>query len=445
MNSKKTSAREAAFQILSRVEKDNAYSNLMLSKYFAGIEISPAEKSLTYKIVLGVLERLITLDYVLINNLEQPLKKLKPQVLTILRMGAYQILYLEKIPDFAAVNESIKLAKINGCSFATSLINAVLRNISRHGIKLPEYLTNPVEYYEIKYSFPKWLVEHFIFSYGEESAKGIMESTLESSRLFARVNTIKTDGESLKEKLKSEEIDVKFLDFPVNSFEIIKSPDLSELLSFKTGLFYIQDISSQLCAFVANPKPGDIVIDVCAAPGGKSFLMAQIMENTGEINACDIYEHKLRLIENAAYRLGIKNISTFLRDATKSEVKFQDADVVVCDVPCSGLGVIRRKPEIKYNSSQSLESLPELQYQILSNSSLLVKPGGTLVYSTCTLNPFENEKVCERFLLNNKEFSSLKVLPQVERADESNFLTLFPHIHNTDGFFIAQFTRAVIT
>ena len=426
-----TDARTAAFKTLCKIEKDNSYSNLLLSDTPGAADMSRNDRLLYHRIVKTVLERKITVDYNLSRYLSQPLKKLKPQVLTILRMGACQILFMDKIPSSAAINESVKLAKKNGCSFASGLVNAVLRKVDANGLVLPEN-DNVMNYLSIKYSFPEYICRRFTEYFGNENAEKIMESSLDASKIYIRKNTLKEENLSLETE-KAE--------FPENCF-VLKNPgNIAETEDFINGLFHVQDLSSQLCCRVLAPRKGDTVIDVCSAPGGKTMTMAQFMENEGRIISCDIHEHKLKLINDTAARLGISIVETRLRDGTDKNVEIPEADRILCDVPCSGFGVTGKKPEIRYKDEKEVASLPQLQLEILLNSSRFLKKGGRLVYSTCTLLKEENADVCNAFLEKCKNFRAVHIDDSIKGFRDGEFLSVMPHNYDCDGFFIAAFER----
>lgn len=415
-----------AYKILLKIEKDKAYSNLTLDntleKEEAGHE--PFVRALVY----GVIERKITLDYILSFYLSQPIKKLKPQVLTVLRMGAYQIKFMDKVPVSAAVNESVKLIKKQGLSFASGLVNSVLRKVADNEIVYPKD-ENSIEYLSVKYSCPKSLIEQYISDYGIEDTVGILETSLDVPPLVLRVNILKTTVENIIEGFEKEGVIVESCEIP--NAVIVKEGNVFSTSLYKQGYFHVQDLASQICIKELDVKPNDTVLDMCSAPGGKSFTMAENMENKGKIFAFDLYEHRLSLINSGAKRLGIDIIKTEARDAG---VKYDDiplADKILCDVPCSGLGVIRRKPEIKYKDLGFVDKLTDLQYNIICSVATYLKPCGRLVYSTCSLNKAENEKVCERFLESHKDFKLIENSP----------VTLMPHKDNTDGFFYAVFTK----
>ncbi len=434
------SSRKAAFEILLKIHKDKAYSNLALDASLDGGNFSPVERGFISALVYGVTERIITLDYQLSKYLSQPLKKLKPQVLVILRMGAYQLLFMDKIPVSAAVNESVKLTKSCGCAFASGLVNAVLRKVAKNGLVLPEG-TDEISRASIEYSCPKWILDRWKKDYGKENAINIAKNTVGAVETVLRVNTLKTDTESLISLLSDEGIDAKEGSVE-NSVVISKAGSLRDLKAYKDGLFHVQDVASQLCCKALDAKEGERVLDICSAPGGKAFTTAQYMKNNGEIVACDIYEGRLRLIDSGAERLGINIITTKENDASILNSDLGEFDKIICDVPCAGLGVIRRKPEIKFKSMAEVDKLPEIQYAILNTASKYLKMGGVLIYSTCSLNKDENENIFYRFLKENPDFEPVKVLTDVKRAGEKgDTLTLMPHLHNSDGFFISALRR----
>lgn len=434
------SARQIAFDILIKMHRSEAYSNIELDSALKSSGLDKRDSALVSNLVYGVSERLITLDYNIERHLTGKLKKLNPQVLIILRLGAYQILFADKIPDSAAVNESVKLAKNNGCAFASGLCNAVLRKISKDGLMLPDD-KNTAEYLSVKYSFPKWLCLMWQEAYGEENAEGIMRTASEKPPIYIRVNSLKTTAEQLLDIFKSEGVEA----FPVEEYpwtlKISDTGDIEALGSYKAGLFHVQDLASQLCAKALDAKEGMTVFDVCSAPGGKAFTVAELMNNKGIIKAFDIHEHRVKLINSGAERLGISVIEGRIGDAEKYDPANGFADRVLCDVPCSGLGIVRRKPEIRYKDKILIDKLPLLQYRILENASNYVKPAGRLIYSTCTLNPKENEDVCQKFLDNHKEFRSVSPLESDFYRNDRIGITLMPHLHGTDGFFIAAFER----
>lgn len=433
------SARQIAFEVLIKMHRNDAYSNIELDSALKNSGLDKRDCALVSALVYGVTERIITIDYNIQKHLTGKINKLKPEVLVILRLGAYQILFSEKIPNSAAVNESVKLAKNNRCAFASGLCNAVLRAIGKSGLLLPEDKEKK-EYLSVKYSFPRWLCELWQKAYGEENAEGIMQTAAEKPPIYVRVNNLRTTSDELIDIFKNEGVAAEPVKYFDSALQISDTGDIEKLSSYKNGCFHVQDLASQLCAKALEAEENMTVFDVCSAPGGKAFTVAEYMNNKGIIKAFDIHEHRVKLINSGAKRLGISIIEGKTGDAEKYDSSNGLADRVLCDVPCSGLGIVRRKPEIRYKEKILIDKLPLLQYRILENASKYVKPSGRLVYSTCTLNPAENEDVCQKFLLNHKEFKLVHPLKS-HGFDDCGYITLMPHIHGTDGFFIAAFER----
>ncbi len=419
--------RNMACSILTSIEKDKKYSNSLLFDMAENGDLNERDKALSHIIVKTVLERKITIDYNISLYLKNPINKLKPEVIAILRIGACEILFLDKIPNSASVDECVKLSKKRGFSFASGLVNAVLRRISENGLKLPDN-SDENFYLSVKYSIPKIYVEKFISYYGKNTTESILSHSNENSPIYLRKNTLK--------------------DFNVNSdFQKIPFPDgcyKAENRNFpkyvKEGLFHVEDISSQISVGVLAPKKGDTVLDICASPGGKSATIAEIMENDGLVISCDIYERKLKLIENLADNLGITIIKTRLRNGADKTSPLPPADKVLCDAPCSGFGVIGKKPEIKYKSYDEIKNLPGLQYSILENSAHFVKKGGVILYSTCTLLPSENIEIAKKFLNLNKNFKPVEI-EGVKGFKDGETVTILPQSYDCDGFFMALFKR----
>lgn len=436
--------RKICFDLLLRLENEGAYSNIIIDNFMKRTDIDGRDKTFICALFYGVLERKITLDYLISLFSKIKVKKLDKKVLVLLRMGIYQIMYMEKIPDSAAVNETVKLCKTAGVFSAKGYVNGVLRSLlrERDNIKYPDK-----NYLSVKYSCHEDIVNLLIRSYGREVTEGYLKSLFDSPPLTARVNTLKINTDEFINRLKDNNIEAqlhKNIDGAVNIISGKNALFSSKL--FKDGMFHIQDGASQLCCKVLCPKEGETVIDVCASPGGKTATIAQLMNNKGSVIACDIHENKLSLINDTAKRLGINIIKTFCRDATSDDnLDGVIADKILCDVPCSGLGILRRKPEIRYKDTEQINGLPEIQYTILCKSAKLLKTGGTLVYSTCTLNPEENNNIVNKFLSENKNFEPLKIeLPTgiTKVLDEpSNMITLFPQSCDTDGFFISAFKK----
>lgn len=434
------SARQIAYEILLKIEVDKAFSNLAIDSAVKMCNPDSTDCAFISRLVYGVVERKITLDYVVSRHLSNPAKKMKPEVLTVLRMGTYQILFMDKVHSGAAVNESVKLVKANKCEFAAGLVNAVLRKISHNDLELGGDLTE-IQKFSVAYSVPEELVKFMIHHYGKENAESFFEASLQPKEITVRVNTLKTTTEKLKKLLQDEQVNV-FDTYLPDALKIESDRAVYNLECFKNGLFHVEDLSSQLCVAALELFDGARAVDVCAAPGGKSFTAAEYMKNKGVLYSCDVYPQRTELIKQGAQRLGIENIIPLVNDATVFNENLPEMDRVLCDVPCSGLGIIGKKPEIKYKKLDDTKSLLPIQMQILKTSSKYVKHGGRLVYSTCSVNPNENRRICDSFLKENPEFISVKVLPRIERAvDEGDYLTLFPHKNKCDGFFVAAFVR----
>ncbi len=414
-----------AFKILSKIEYDKAYSNLALNSFLSKYDATSS--AFVCALVYGVLERKLTLDYYLSKVLNQPIRKLNPQVLTILRLGVYQLKFMDKVPVSAAVNESVKLSRKAKCTFASGLVNSVLRKISSLEIKLPQ-TENKVYDLSIKYSCPEELVSQFIDDYGVDYAEKILSASVGEVPTYVRVNNLKITPEKLCEKLFKEGIVAEISKHNGYALEILSGNSIFKSHCYRKGYFHAQDLASQQCVEYFAPEKNDIVFDVCAAPGGKSFTMAEIMENTGEIYSFDLYDHKIKLINDGAERLGINSIKAIIGDASVYDVNLPKADKVLCDVPCAGLGVIRRKPEIKYKDFGFVDKLCELQYNILNNASFYLKEKGVIMYSTCSLSKKENEYVCNRFLEEHKEFRN------------GGMITVEPSAVS-DGFFYAKLIK----
>ena len=419
--------RKTAFDVLMDVEKNGAYSNLSLNSFIE--KNRPDSPAFVRELVYGVLRNRMLLDWFLGQLIPSGLKKIKKQDLTLLRMGVYQLSYMKSVPEYAAVSETVNMAK-KLARGRERFINGVLREYSRNRqqLVLPDREVNLEEYLSIVYSSERWIVRLWTDAYGAEKTEALLKASNETPELAVRVNLMKTDRKSLKEKLEA-------LGFEAAESEVsdrallVKGSGLLDTEPYREGMFSVQDEASILASDALDAKPGDCIADVCAAPGGKTFATAELMAGKGVIYAMDKYEHKLKLMEAQAKRAGIENIRLLKHDSTEPVEGLKERmDKVLADVPCSGLGVIRRKPEIKYKGMQDLDELIERQRQILQAAASYVKAGGTLVYSTCTINPVENEKQIVEFLRGNKEF---KALEQKQLLPDGG----------TDGFFICRMRK----
>lgn len=416
-----------AYKILLKIERDKAYSNITVDAVLKNNDVVSAP--FVCQLVYGVIERKITLDYILSQYLTQPLKKLNPQVLTILRMGVYQIKFLDKVPDSAAVNESVKLVKKIKCAFASGLVNSVLRKVSASEVSYPE-TDNKAFDLSIKYSCPIELVKHYADDYGFEDTEKFLKDSLGNAPIFLRVNTLKTTTDKLIDILASENVSATKCDDLENAVMLTNGGAVFKTKAYKDGLFHVQDKASQICISKLDPKPDEVVFDMCASPGGKTFTIAEIMNNKGKVYSFDLYEHRVKLIADGAKRLGIDIVDAKTEDSAEFNSKMPKADRILCDVPCSGLGVIRRKPEIRYKDLGFVDNLCELQYNILNCSAKYLRNNGIIVYSTCSLNKKENEDICNKFLSEHDDFIKI-----------DDYITLWPHKNGTDGFFIAKLKK----
>ena len=422
-----SNARKIALKALLDVRKNNAYSNITLNSVFKDIDITPADKSLATAVFYGVLDRTITLDYVLSNFIKTPLKKVAPITLEVLRSALYQIMFMDKIPHSAAVNEAVRLIKSSKERYNASFTNGVLRNILRSEIKLPD--GDDVKSLSIIYSCPEWIINSFISDYGLDVAKQLLSRSLEKPPITLRVNTTKTDEIVLLDALQQDGVCVQ-KGMLENSLVISGGIEVAKNRYYLDGMFHIQDISSQTAIKILAPKKGERILDMCAAPGGKTFTIAEYLENNGEVIACDLYEQRVSLIKKGAVRLGLSVISAKIADATVHNDTFGNFDAVLCDVPCSGLGVIRRKPEIKYKNIDEYENISNIQLKILENAATYLNKDGRILYSTCTVRKSENEQVVRAFLDKYSDY---------ELKYEQTFL---PHIDGTDGFYCALLQKA---
>ena len=419
--------RKTAFDVLMNVERDGAYSNLSLNNFIE--KNNPDSPSFVRELVYGVLKNKFLLDWFIQQLVPSGLKKVKKQDLMLMRMGVYQILYMESVPEYAAVSETVEMAK-KLARGRERFINGVLRGFirNRQQLVLPDREKGIVEYLSVMYSTEKWIVKLWMDAYGEKKAEELLKASNETPELSIRVNVMKTDRSFLKKRLESLGFEAAESSVSRRAL-IVKGSGLLDSQPYKDGLFSVQDEASILASDMLGAQPGEKVADVCAAPGGKTFATAELMAGEGVIYAMDKYEHKLKLMEAQAKRAGIDNIRLLEHDSTQSIEELKGRmDRVLADVPCSGLGVMRRKPEIKYKGRQELDELIERQGKILRSAAEYVAAGGTLVYSTCTVNPSENQCRIEAFLKENREY---KVLEQKQ---------LLPG-GGTDGFFICKMRK----
>ena len=408
-------ARQLALKVLYEVEKNGAYPGMELKKQLSESDLSAVDRGFATELVYGVIKNRTRLDYIISKYSKQKLKKISDWIINILRMGVYQIVLLDKIPLSAAVNESVKLAKRYGHQASSGFVNGVLRNVGRSGE--PQYPKGR-EYYEIFYSHPKWLCDMLFEQYGDE-AKTIIENNNKVPFTTVRVNVLKTTSKEVTALLEEKGTAVENTDFE-NILKISGFGDISKLPEYKDGLITPQGLSSYMAAKTAEPKKGEFIMDLCSAPGGKTTAMAELSGDGAEIYAFDLFEHKIGLIENNCKRLGIKSVTAKAQDGTVLMEDFVGkADKILADVPCSGLGIIRKKPDIKWNKeTEDFEGIINIQKKILENAHKYLKKGGTLVYSTCTVNKNENECLAEEFAKNNNyKIEMIKTILPSEYCD----------------------------
>ena len=436
-------SRKAALRVLVNCRTNGAWADAALNVQIRRDGLSGADAALCSRIVYGVLQNQLLLDHYISAYCSQKPDHLQPPLLDILRIGAYQILFLDKIPDSAAVNESVELAKIFKRGQAAGLVNAVLRKISKNKDNLPEIPgQNPERTLSIRYSHPRWLVKRLLPILGVEETEKFLAANNDVAPMTVQVNPLKTSVEKLTAELTEAGVTVKPHAWVPDCLELSGTGGLTALRAFRDGDFMVQDPAARLVSLIADVKPGQRVLDVCAAPGGKSFSAAFAMGNQGSIQSCDLHENKLKRVRESAERLGITCIEAAPADGRVFKPEWENAfDVVLVDAPCSGLGIIRKKPDTRYKKADELFALPVIQTAILENAARYVAPGGTLVYSTCTILPEENEQVSDAFLAEHPEFSreSFTLPEPVGKTDGR--LTLWPQRHDTDGFYICRMTR----
>ncbi|MDF2556276.1 MAG: rRNA methyltransferase [Bacillales bacterium] len=442
----KLTVREVALDLLEDIEKNNSYSNIALNNAIKENQFSPADSGLLTELVYGTIQRRLTLEYYLNPFIGD--KKIEHWVHLLLQMSVYQMVYLDRIPEHAILNEAVEIAKFGGHQGIASFVNGVLRSIQRKGLPSLDLLENPVERLSIEYSHPIWLIEMWVEQFGFESTKEMCEMNLKPPVQTVRINQTKSTQDLALQSLEKD-------GFTVQKSSLLpeciynKSGNIAFSAAHRDGFITIQDESSMFVANVVAPEENDIVLDACAAPGGKTTHIAEKMNGQGKVVALDIHKHKIKLVTEAAKRLHLKNIEPFQLDARKISEKFEENtfDKILVDAPCSGLGVLRRKPDAKYTKLKSdIERLSTIQLGILDKVAPFLKPGGKLVYSTCTVNKEENENVVASFLREHADFEPdedfIQLLP--ERAREfvkENHLQILPQHFDSDGFFIASFKK----
>ena len=438
-------ARERALIIINAVHEQEAYANVALARELRKGGLSDMDRRFVTELVYGTVKAGDTLDWIIRKYINRPMSKVSPMVRDILRMGVYQLKYMDKVPPSAACNESVELAKRFGHSGVAKFVNGVMRTMVREPEKgaFPEGKGNATINLALTQQHPEWLVRRWIKEFGFEEAASLCAFNNNPAPLSVRTNTLKTNPSELMLQLVSLGLDCRQSEFAPEGILLGSHGSLDDLPVLQEGYCQVQDESSMLVAHVVDPQPGELVLDVCSAPGGKTTHMAALMENRGRIVACDIYDHKLERVRNNAQRLGITIIDPMLMDAREIWQEFpQQADRVLVDAPCSGLGVLRRKPDSRWRKTpELLKELPRLQLDILKSGAAAVKPGGLLVYSTCTIAREENQEVVQAFLDSTGEFTLINAGERLPNPREDEMVQLYPQRDGTDGFFISCMRR----
>ncbi len=447
---KSVNLRAIVLDILMEVNENGAFSHHAISDALKKYQyLEKKDRAFITRLANGTIERQITLDYVIDEYSQVAVKRMKSVIRNVLRMAVYQIMYMDGVPNSAACDEAVKLTNRRGFFNLSGFVNGVLRTVVRSykDINYPDKERTPSRYLSIYYSVPEWIVKKWLAVYDFDSVESMLIAFLEKDDTTIRVNTCKTDVKALKEKLESQGITVEDAPYVDEALRISGFNYLDSMAEFRDGLFTIQDVSSMLVGKVAGVKSGDYVIDVCAAPGGKSLHVAELLKGTGYVEARDLSENKVELIRNNIERMGFVNIAARTKDALVfDELSEEKADIVLADLPCSGLGVIGNKVDLKYKmSATAITELEELQRNILAVVNRYVKLGGVLIYSTCTINPGENIDNVRWFAKTfNFELESIsEYLPEALRSEttDEGYIQLLPSIHDCDGFFVARLKR----
>lgn len=436
-------AREAALAALEKCRRAGAWSDAVLGSVMNQSGLQGRDRAMASAICYGVMQNVYLLDYYI--NCYSSIKsaKLEPKVLDILRASAYQLLFMDRIPVSAAVNEGVKLCRAMGYARAAGLVNAVLRRIAENREHLPVIEREDfAEELSIRYSCPRDLVLRFLELLGREEAEQLLKCQNESVPTTVQTNLCRSSTEELLLRWEKEGTEVSRHPYLPDCLLLRGGGDVSALPGFAEGLFYVQDAAAKMSVLAAGVSSGQKVLDVCSAPGGKSFAAAVLTADSAEITSCDIHENKLKRIRDGAKRLGLNGVQTQCADGRKFQAEWAERfSLVITDVPCSGLGVIRKKPDIRYKDPAEFARLPEIQWEIIHNAASYVAPGGVLLYSTCTVLPEENEAIAEKFLQQHKDFCAEEFTLPGDRRSHKGMLQLWPHRDGTDGFFIAKFRR----
>lgn len=441
--------REVGLDTLLQIEKHQSYSNLLLNEMIHKHRLNPKDVGLLTEIVYGTIQRKLTLDYFLRPFLKNP-NKIDTWVLVLLRLSLYQILYLDRIPTRAVIHEAVEIAKKRGHRGISGMVNGVLRSIQREGVPSIKEIIDPLERLSIEMSFPSWLIKKWVDQYGVDDTRKMCESSLLPPPISARVNRKKTTIENVISLLNEENVTATKGNLSLDAI-IVSKGNIAKTKVFKEGLVTIQDESSMLVARALDIKNGEMVLDSCAAPGGKTTHIAELLEDNGKVVSVDLHPHKVKLIDEQVQRLQLTNVETIVHDSRRLHEQFEREtfDRILVDAPCSGFGVIRRKPDIKYSKkAEDVRGLATIQLNILNSVSSLLKKGGKLVYSTCTIDQEENGEIVKQFLKQNPQFmldDTLKddIPEQLKSYVKNGQVQILPHYFGTDGFYIARFRKRV--
>lgn len=438
--------RKTALELLTRIEKENSFSHLLISDTIDSSALNAQDENLLVEIVYGTIEHKITLNYFLSPFINKN-KKMDPWILTLLQMSVYQMKYLDKVPDYAIINEAVEIAKHKGHRGTGALVNGILRSLQRKGVPKFEAIKDKTERLALETSHPEWLVNLWIQDYGFELTKKICESNLVRKPMTLRTQILKNSRTELINQLAKIDIDARKSSVTKQGV-IIDSGNVIKTSIIGLGNATIQDESSMLVSELLNVEPGMKVLDCCSAPGGKTTHIAELMNDQGEVIAHDLHQKKINLVKNHADRLNLSSITATPEDAREltNVHQVQSFDRILIDAPCSGLGVIRSKPDIKYNKTKAdVEKLQSIQQKILNEVSQLLHKDGQLIYSTCTINTLENDQVIQKFLTDHPEFevdpNFAKDLPKevIENSRITDYgIQLFPFTINSDGFFMTR-------
>ncbi|MCK8817818.1 16S rRNA (cytosine(967)-C(5))-methyltransferase RsmB [Natroniella sulfidigena] len=441
-------ARQLALQAIYRINEEEGYSNLVVNNLLNQSQLDKRDRSLATQLIYGTIRMRNSLDWIINQVANRKVKEMTPWVRNALRLGVYQIKFLDRIPAPAACNETVEVAKGHCNRGAVKFINGVLRNIIRKldEIDYPDLQQQPVQHIRYKYSQPQWLVERWVKRFGKEKTIKICKSLNQVPPTVVRTNTLQVTREELLADLAAEGACAEEIDLLPEAVELTDYSAMERLTTFQEGKFQVQGFSSMLVSHVLAPTEDNLVVDLCGAPGGKATHLAQLMNNQGKVYAIDIHQHKLELIEENCERLGINNIETIRQDGREVSFK-EEVDQVLIDAPCSGLGIMAKKPEIRWQKKpQDLKELQQLQLELLANAAKFLKVGGELVYSTCTFTEQENQEVIAKFL---EEFTSFSVFDLTEQMVElgledylsDGYLQLLPDQELLEGFFIAKLVK----